>query len=123
MAASSPILRSPLLQWLLAHLFPRLREWSVGQWPSLLDKARQVEFDSFERLITMACVILVALLLRPLGSLEESALLAYLAQFIYLLPLLLIAMAPFFVRRIRRGLEAAYEERKTGASRSEPNAG
>jgi len=34
MAKESLILRFPFLQWLLAHLFPRLRQWSVQEWPT-----------------------------------------------------------------------------------------
>lgn len=111
MATESPILRSRHLQWLLAQLFPRLREWPVPEWPGLLAKARQVEFDRLERIATLAGVVIVASQIKPASSLGESALLAYLMQFAYLAPVLLLVLGPFFVRRIRRGLDEAARDR------------
>lgn len=111
MAEESLILRSPYLQWLLAHLFPRLREWSVQEWPAVLGKARQVEFDRLEEIATLAGVILVAWQVKPATSLGVSALIAFLVQFVYLAPVLLLVLGPFFVRRIRRGLNEAARSR------------
>lgn len=111
MADESLILRSPYLQWLLAQLFPRLREWSVREWPAVLGKARQVEFDRMEQIATLAGVILVAWQVKPATSVGVSALLAYLTQFVYLAPVLVLVLGPFFVRRIRRGLNLAAQNR------------
>lgn len=111
MADESLILRSPYLQWLLAQLFPRLREWPVREWPAVLGKARQVEFDRLEQIATLAGVILVAWQVKPATSVGVSALLAYLVQFVYLAPVLVLVLGPFFVRRIRRGLDLAAQNR------------
>lgn len=111
MAEESLILRSPYLQWLLAQLFPRLREWSVAEWTAVLGKARQVEFDRLEQIATLAGVILVAWQVKPATSVGVSALFAYLVQFVYLAPILLLVLGPFFVRRIRRGLNLAAQNR------------
>jgi hypothetical protein len=111
MAKESLILRFPFLQWLLAHLFPRLRQWSVQEWPTVLGKARQVEFDRLEQIATLAGVIVVAWQVKPVTSLGASALISYLVQFVYLVPVLLLVLGPFFVRRIRRGLNAAVRNR------------
>lgn len=118
MATESLILRSPYLQWLLAQLFPRLREWPVQEWPGVLAKARQVEFDRVEQIATLAGVILVAWQVKPASSVGASALFAYLLQFALLAPLLLLVLGPFFVRRIRRGLDEAARDR--AASTPEP---
>ncbi|PKO87407.1 MAG: hypothetical protein CVU18_10750 [Betaproteobacteria bacterium HGW-Betaproteobacteria-12] len=101
----SLICRSLLVQWLLARLFPRLRQWPVRQWPELLAKAKSIEFDRFEQIGTLAGVLLVTALLQPATSTETSVLVAYLFQLLLALPLLLLILGPFFLRRIRRGLE------------------
>lgn len=115
MANESLILRSPYLQWLLAQLFPRLREWSIAEWPAVLGKARQVEFDRVEQIATLAGVIVVAWQVKPATSLGASALLSYLVQFVYLAPVLVLVLGPFFVRRIRRGLNEAALKRAGNA--------
>ena len=107
----SLILRSPYLQWLLAQLFPRLREWPVQEWPTVLKSARQVDFDRLEEIATLAGVILVAWQVKPATSVGVSALFAFLVQFVYLAPVLLLVLGPFFVRRIRRGLIEAARNR------------
>lgn len=111
MKEESQILRSLFLQWLLVQLFPRLREWPVREWPMLLSKARQIEFDRLEQIATLAGVILVTWQIKPVTSLDPSVLLGYLAQFAYLAPILLLALGPFFVRRIRRGVNEAAQYR------------
>ena len=106
MADKGLILRSPYLQWLLAQLFPRLREWPVGQWPNILGKVREAEFDQFERIGIIAAVVISAWFLRPAANAESSVPFAFLSQLVLSLPLLLVLAGPFFLRRIRRCLEA-----------------
>lgn len=110
MASQSLIPRSPLLQWVLLHLFPGLQQWPVSQWRQILDKARQVEFDRLEQFATLVGVILIAWQIRPAASIEADDLLAYLMQYAHLLPILALALVPFFVRRIRRGLSQVARE-------------
>lgn len=114
MAEKSLILSSLYLQWLLVQLFPRLREWSVPEWPAVLGKARRVEFDRLEQIATLAGVIVVAWQIKPATSLGASALISYFVQFVYLAPVLLLVLGPFFVRRIRRGLNEAALNRDAG---------
>lgn len=109
-AHNSLIRRSLFLQWVLVHVFPRLRDWPVRQWPEILAKARSIEFDRFEQIGTLAGVILVTSLLKPATSTEASVLVTYLIQFLLALPVLLLILGPFFLRRIRRGLEEAARE-------------
>lgn len=120
MANESLILRSPYLQWLLAQLFPQLREWTIREWPAVLGKARLVEFDRLEEIATLVGVIVIAWQIKPATSLDTSALLSYLVQFVYLAPVLVLVLGPFFVRRIRRGLD---EEARTRDSNGEANNG
>lgn len=106
MADGSLILRSPYLQWLLAQLFPRLREWPVREWPIILGKVQEAEFDRFERIGIIAAVVISAWFLRPAAKAETSVPFAFLSQLVLSVPLLLILAGPFFLRRIRRFLEA-----------------
>lgn len=111
MRNESLILRSLYLQWLLVHLFPRLREWPVTEWPAVMKSARQENFDRLEEIATMAGVILVAWQIKPMTSVGGSALVAFIAQFVYLAPALLLVLGPFFIRRIRRGLNEVARNR------------
>jgi len=100
------ILRSPYLQWLLAQLLPRLREWPVGEWPNILGKVQAAEFDRFERIGIIAAVVISAWFLRPAANAETSVPFVFLSQLVLSVPLLLVLAGPFFLRRIRRCLEA-----------------
>lgn len=106
MTGRSPILRSLWLQWLLVRLFPRLRAWPVREWPAVLGRAREAEFDQFERAGIIAAVVSSAWLLRPAANAETSAPLVFLAQLLLALPLLLVLAGPFYLRRMRRALDA-----------------
>ncbi len=101
----SLILNSPYLQWLLAQVFPRLREWPLSRWPDILTRARRIDFDRIEQIATLAIVVLFAWQIKPAISLGLSSLVQFLSQLAVMTPLALIFLAPFFVRRIRRGLE------------------
>lgn len=118
MADKGLILRSPYLQCLLAQLFPRLREWPVGQWPNILGKVREAEFDQFERIGIIAAVVISAWFLRPAANAESSVPFAFLSQMVLSLPLLLVLAGPFFLRRIRRCLEAEAKELHHGKANS-----
>lgn len=118
MADGSLILRSPYLQWLLAQLFPRLREWPVKEWPAVLGKVQEAEFDRFERIGIIAAVVISAWFLRPAANAETSVPFAFLSQLVLSMPLLLILAGPFFLRRIRRFLEAEAKELHHGKANS-----
>lgn len=105
MASTSPILRSPYLQWLLVQLFPRLRDWPAREWPSILGKVQAADFDQVERIGIIAAVVISAWFLQPATNAEISGPFAFLLQLLLSLPLLLILAGPFFLRRIRRRLD------------------
>lgn len=106
MAGVRLILRSPYLQWLLAHVFPKLRAWPVREWPAVLGKAREAEFDRFERIGIVFAVVIATWFLRPEANAESALPFVFLSQLLSSLPLLLILAGPFFLRRIRRCLDA-----------------
>lgn len=114
------LLRSPWLQWLLAKALPALRDWPVRDWPALLARLQEAEFDRFERIGIVAGVVLVTWLLRPDASEGLSVPFAFLSQLLLALPLLILIVGPFFLRRIRRALDEAVRARHdttSGASR------
>ncbi len=105
METSSLILRSPHLQWLLAQLFPRLREWPVRQWPALMQRIRHAEFDALERLGIVIAVVITAWYLGPVTNVDASLPLRILLQMVSAVPLLLLMAGPFYLRRNRRALD------------------
>ena len=60
MANDSLILRSHYLQWVLVQIFPKLRTWPVREWPELLSRVREQEFDYLERIGIIAAVALAS---------------------------------------------------------------
>lgn len=111
MTRASPILRSLCLQWLLAQVFPQLRLWPVREWPALLAQVSGLEFDRFERLGMIAGVVLVTWLLQSAAQVEVAPGMVFLTQLLFSLPLLLLVVGPFFLRRTRRGLDQAIRQR------------
>lgn len=111
MTRANPILRSLCLQWLLAQVFPQLRLWPVREWPALLAQVSGLEFDRFERLGMVAGVVLVTWLLQPAARIEAAPGMVFLTQLLFSLPLLLLVVGPFFLRRTRRGLDLAIRQR------------
>lgn len=105
MAKPSPILRSVYLQWLLARLFPCLRNWPVRDWPALMARVQTTDFDRFERLGIVAALVLTTWLLRPAADTGGSAPLAFVSQLLMAVPWLLLLAGPFYLRRIRRVLD------------------
>lgn len=118
MADKSPILRSLYLQWLLVQIFPRLRVWPVDRWPVVLGKAQDAELDQFERIGIIAAVVIATGFLQPATFGDVAVPFVFLSQFVIALPLLFILAGPFFLRRIRRFLDAEACNRDDGKSGS-----
>jgi hypothetical protein len=118
MASNSLLLRSPYLQWLVVQLFPKLRLWPVREWPAVLSKVQEAEFDQFERIGIIAAVVISAWFLRPAANAETTVPFAFLWQLVLSLPLLLILAGPFFLRRIRRCLDAEAKALHDGIANS-----
>lgn len=105
MTSENRIIKSIYIQWFLAVLFPRLKIWPVNQWAKRLSNARSVEFDRIEQACTLSAVIVVAYQIMPMSTIGIDALGKYLVQYVLLLPVLALLLGPFYIRRIRRGLE------------------
>lgn len=106
MALQSLIVRSIYLQWLLVQVLPRLRCWPVREWPRVLAEARREEFDRTERIGILIALGLTTWLLKPTDSTLASTVGVYFCA----LPLLLVLVAPLYVRNIRRGIETLADE-------------
>lgn len=64
----------------------------------------------------MAGVILVAMMVKPAPTFDSVAVAAFLGQFLFLAPLLALALGPFFYRRIRRGISVQAQELRGGGN-------
>lgn len=101
---------------MLAHpplLFPELARFAEADRESALREAARTPFDVVELLAIAAALVLVAALTRYSTaelSLAERLGMA-LANFAVALPLLALAIAPFHVRRVRRGLRRILRSR------------
>lgn len=104
------ILRSRNLQWVLVQVFPRLRAWSIQDWPAVLGKANALEYDRFERIGLIAGLVVVTWLLRRPEDSQASVPLVFFTQMVLALPLLVVIAGPIYLRRIRRGLQEAYRQ-------------
>ncbi len=87
-------------------LLPELRQFPAAEQAKALGAARETALDILELLGMAAGLVLVTALTRY--GLAESSLPARLgkavANFMVAIPLLVIALGPFHLRRLRRGL-------------------
>lgn len=103
-------LRRNLLTWAM----PRLIELPPGEWEHAAQLARNVEFDAVERIAIVAGVGFTAYSLRfdPEQAASLSVLARYLIQFLTAVPVLLLVVGPFMLRRARRGLDQVIAARR-----------
>lgn len=100
--SSGEALRRTLLLWLL----PRLAEVPTQRWPPVLQQARDVDFDGFERIGLVAGVAFAAYLFDspPPGGAPLAPFIHYVVVFLEALIVLTIVVGPLYLRRTRRGL-------------------
>ena len=88
-------------------LYPALRRFESRQVGEALSKAKQTSFDAIEIVGIVVALVLVVGLTRysvaNLGLIERLG--AAIANFLVAIPLLVVFAGPFYVRRVRRGLE------------------
>lgn len=110
--------RSRLRRQAMLLLYPQLRAFPMDAWESVLARARHSDFDVQEWIGIVGGVCLVAWLLGqgvvPVDM--ASRFLGYLLQFVLALPLLIVVVGPFYVRRTRRGLERERSRQQRHAS-------
>lgn len=106
----SDALRRNLLIWAM----PRLIELPAGEWERAAQLARNVEFDAVERIAIVAGVVFTAYVLRfdPEQAATLSVFSRYLIQFLTAVPILLVVVGPFMLRRARRGLDQVIAARR-----------
>ena len=98
----------PVQRRLLLWALPRLAELHPGDCRSALQRAREIDFEAFERAGVLLSLAVAAYLLRFNG--EEGVLLPlsvrYLVQFMAAIPLLALLAGGFYLRSMRRGLSS-----------------
>jgi hypothetical protein len=95
-------------------LLPELRRFAPGERDEALRSARRTSLDTFE-LIGMALGLVAVTALSkyavPDSSMATRFVMALL-NFVVAMPLLVAALGPFHIRRLRRGLRAQLDERR-----------
>lgn len=96
---------------LLLLAYPGLRKLPEAQWSKALQRARNGDFDFVEWIALLAGVGVATYVLR--FDSEFGAILTpiekYLFQLVAALPLLLLLIGPFYLRRTRRNLDLEIE--------------
>jgi len=102
------------MTWFDALLYPQLRSFSEKDRQHALRKAKSTPFDVIELLGMALGLVLVTALTRyqtsSLNDVERVA--AILLNFAVAVPLLVLFVGPFLVRRVRRGLETELAKRR-----------
>lgn len=123
MAKSNGItLAGNAIKWkLLLWALPRLVDIPPAERSEVLERAREKEFDSIEKIGVLAGVVFVTYLLRfePTQVTAFSLPALYFVQFVAAVPLLLLVVGPFYLRCTLRGLDEEIDRRRV-AGRSEP---
>jgi hypothetical protein len=88
-------------------LFPRLKSFPPEEQVAALRAARETPFDVVELIGIAIGLVLVTFLTRySVGELGVTRrVLAILLNFLFAIPLLALFVGPFWVRRVRRGLD------------------
>ena len=96
-------------------LLPELREFPAPEQDAALRTARDTALDLLEMLGMAAGLVLVTAATRygvaGLGAADRFG--AAVANFVVALPLLALCLGPFHLRRLRRGLRAQLQRRRS----------
>ena len=95
-------------------LLPELRQFPASDQDRALKTAREAELDIVELLGMAAGLVAVTALTRytlPSGSISARFLFVLLNA-VVAIPLLMVALGPFHIRRLRRGLRKQLQDRQ-----------
>ncbi len=87
------------------RLYPALARIPVAQRSPMLRAARSTEMDTTERVGVVGSVVVTAYLLQSAGDGSQGLVATSLTQFVLAWPLLAFLVAPWLMRRTRRGLQ------------------
>ncbi len=98
----------------LQFAYPSLRQLLPSDWETALKQARETDFDVIELIGILAGMTCVTYLLRfdAVQAAELTLPVKYFIQFMQAVPLLVLTIAPFHLRRTRRGLDRVVERRR-----------
>ena len=104
-----------LRQHLTLLALPRLAEIPRHEWDEITERSRQIQFDGAERIAIVVSVGFVSALLSFTPEQMESlgAFTRFFIQFALAAPLLFALLVPFYLRRMRRGLDTEILRRST----------
>ena len=101
--------------------YPALGQLPHSKWDEALKRARDTDFDTIEWIGLLAGVAFVTYMLR--FEADHAAALSlparYFVQFLVAVPLLVLVVGPFYLRRTRRDLEEQVKHRR-GTVLSDP---
>ena len=115
------LLGNAIKRTLLTWALPRIAELQPGEWDEALKRARDTNFDTTERIGMLAGIVVVTYLLGfdANQAAAPSLPVGYFIQFLAAVPLLVLIVGPFYLRRTRRGLDQEIE-RRHGPAQSDP---
>lgn len=118
---STPMSGKDLKRIALLCAYPALRKLPHAEWDQALKQARETNFDGIEWIGVLAGIASVTYLLRVDADYAAGLSLPvrYFTQFLAAVPLLVLVVGPFYLRRTRRGLDQAIE-RRCGPGPSDP---
>lgn len=102
-------------------LLPELRAFAEAEQPGALREARETPLEPFE-LLGMAAGLVAVTALTGYGTADSSLAARFgaaLINFVVAMPLLALALGPFHLRRLRRGLRDA-RRRRSAATEAAP---
>ena len=92
----------------LTWAVPHLGQLPPAQWDAAVKQARETHFDTIERIGILVGVALTTWMLRSDAG-ELALPIRFVAQFAAAVPLLIVVVGPFYLRRLRRGLDQVIE--------------
>jgi hypothetical protein len=105
MNGNNLITSSSTVQSFLLIVLPKLISWPVNDWPKLLRDCRRSEPDVIERVGLVASLIITVGILEFKETEARSFYAILVEQFLLAIPILIVLIGPFYVRRIRIALD------------------
>jgi hypothetical protein len=109
------------MTWFDALLYPQLRSFPEKDRQLALRNAKTTSFDVIELLgIALGLVLVTAVTRYYTGGLNHAErVAAFLLNFFVAIPLLVVSVGPFLVRRVRRGLETELAKQRGSGNGSD----
>lgn len=97
-------------------IYPQLRAVPRDGWTPLIQRARATEFDLLERIAIIGALAFAAWTLEHIDADSAGMLAGNLLRYVLALALLACLIAPFILRRTRRGLDRELTKLRGGTT-------